>query len=156
MAAQNSIDERGAAARQADDEYGGIARGIAAALLAVVRCGRKCLDDPVDGRDVDRDVVSHMFPALLCAPAQVLKRLRVIVDVFVFLGKRVPNLNVPSPIRNASRNERLGKPPEKPVHRRPIENEVRIIRCQRHCPVVCRQCTLLVIGAAEETSKRIM
>src|ERR1700682_2469908 len=107
MAAQNSIDQRGAAARQADDEYGGIARRTATRLHGLPWRGRKCLNDPLDGGHIGRDVVAHMFPALLCALAQVLKRLRIVADVFVFLGKGIPNLNVSSPIRNASRNERL-------------------------------------------------
>src|SRR5258707_10672981 len=94
MAAQNSIDERGAAARQTDDEDGIVAWRRQRVRRALARRGRKCLHDPIDRRQIDRDVVSHVFPALLCALPQVLKRPRMVADVFIFLGEAIPNLNV--------------------------------------------------------------
>src|ERR1700716_1502270 len=107
MAAQNSIDERGAAARQADDEYRGVARRIATMWRDLDRRSRKYLNDPLDGGHIGRDIVPHMFPAPFGALAQLLKRLLVGADVFVFLGKGIPDLNVAPPIRDASRNHPL-------------------------------------------------
>src|ERR1700728_4901006 len=116
MTPQNSIDERRAAARQAEDEHGIIARRILAPhrthaprcmlaarrIPAARRPSRIGVDDPAEGGRVGVDVVPHMFTALGGALVQMPKRLLTLADVLVFLRERVADLNLAPPLRDAA------------------------------------------------------
>src|SRR5579871_4751628 len=102
MSREHPLDERRAGARHADDEDRLLGREAAPRAHPA---RRERLANPLDGREIAREVVLEVSPAQPRTGRQMLPGARVLAQVLVLLGERVAqwNLALPDAARCAER-----------------------------------------------------